>query len=257
MSGQLSTLNSFLTKYDPHKIIKEMVDLQTDYNKDKTYFGKHIDLFEYIRLKWIEKWRYPKLKRKTYNIQRQMADLLFDHPDYLLLISQRSIGYIIQFCIIYELDVDEYIKNIFNDAVTISIKKDESEEGILKIQAYTIIVRSPIPLDIDDESKDKFSITTLDVQCEDRTYSISQDIYDCKSMDGVSMANLIASNRLDLSKEGRLSNPNYAISREIFETDMNNYRIMIAQILVFIIGSIQKSTDMVFIQVPEEDCNMM
>jgi hypothetical protein len=248
MNGQLSTLNNYLEKYDPTKIISEMIGMQMDYNKDKTYFGRKIELFEYIRLKIIEKYRYIKFKRKVNKMTHKMAEMLCDHPDYLLLLSQRSMTFFLQYCFAYELDRDKYLASIFGDGVSVNIKSFVTDDGINNIQAYTIIVRAPMPVDLEDSSKDRFAITTLDAQLEDRTYTLDQVCYDCPTKDMLSMAKVLYHNRFEVGSDGRMVNPNYAISKELFETDMDNYRLIIGQLLVFLAGIIDASSNLMFLE---------
>lgn len=247
MSGQLSTLNNYLDKYEPNKLIMEMVDLQNSYNRNYTIFGKDIPWLDYLRHQWIEKVKYPIFKRKVYNMTRKMVGMLYDHPDYLLLLSQRSVSFLLHYCGTYDIDESDYIHDLFGDAVSINIKMDRSVPGITNIQAYTIIVRAPIPLDVDDVTKDKYSITTLDAQLADRTYTVSQKVYDCQDATLSSTSKILFENTFKLGNDGRLINPNYSFSRELFEEDLDNYRLIIGQLLLFLSGMIEQATTLVFV----------
>lgn len=246
MSGQLSILNTYLDKYDPTKIIKDMVDLQNEYNRRLSY--DKFPLWNRIRLAWIEKVKYPRFKRRVYNMTRKMISMLHDHPDYLLLLSQRSVSFLINYCYAYELDYRDYLYTIFGDSVLFDVRGEEKEGGVYNIQAYTIVVRAPIPVDVDDMSKDKYSITTLDAQLSDRTYTISQKVYNCSDESQSSTAKILFENRYELDNSGRLTNPNYSFSRELLEEDLENYRLIIGQLLLFMSGMIEKSTDLVFVE---------
>jgi hypothetical protein len=174
--------------------------------------------------------------------------MLHDHPDYLLLLSQRSVSFLINYCYAYELDYRDYLYSIFGDSVSFNVVGEEKEGGVLNIQAYTIIVRAPIPIDVDDMSKDRYSITTLDAQLSDRTYTISQKVYNCSDESQSSTAKILFENRYELDNSGRLTNPNYSFSRELLEEDLENYRLIIGQLLLFMSGMIEKSTDLVFVE---------
>jgi len=248
MSGQLSTLNNYLEKYEPSKIILEMVKLQNAYNSTRVYFGLDIPLFEKIRLSWIEKVRYPIFKRKVYKMTRKMVNMLYDHPDYLLLLSQRSVGFLINYCYAYEIDYRDYLYSLFGNNLSFNMKSETTKDGITNIQAYTIVVRAPIPLVVDDPDKDKYSVTTLDAQMSDRTYVISQKVYDCPNEQLASTSKILFENTYRLDNSGRLVNPNYSISKELFDEDLENYRLIIGQLLLFISGMIEESTNLVFVE---------
>jgi hypothetical protein len=82
----------------------------------------------------------------------------------------------------------------------------------------------------------------------DSTFEITQKCYDCKTIKEISLAPLIYEDKLVLGSDGMLHNPNYAISREIFEEDIHRYRVMIGHLMIFLAGVVEKSTDLVFVE---------
>ena len=242
MNGQSSILNDFLKRYDPILIIPKIVKIINGYNKSNWR------IFDAIRRWWIVKWKYPIMRIIVKQMQDATAKLLYKHPDNLVFIVTRYFVYLMQYCNVFKVDPNTCLDSIFPpDTLYIKMNTEPLKEGS-KITDYNIIIKSCIPVNYDKPQDDKICITNLNVNTESRQYTISQTCYDTYNSSLASTAKILYSKEFTLQEDGKLYNPNYAFSKELFEEDLEYYRIMVSQLLIFLGGLLESSTMIFFIE---------
>lgn len=120
-----------------------------------------------------------------------------------------------------------------------------------RIIGYEVLVRTliPNPEDLQNREGDKFAITRLEVRVDENVYHISQTCYDTNDPINASTAKVLFDKQFELQSDGTLYNPNYAFSKELFEEDLNYYRLMISQLMVLLGGILEATTTIFFVQV--------
>ncbi len=120
-----------------------------------------------------------------------------------------------------------------------------------RIIGYEVLVRTliPNPEDLQNRECDKFAITRLEVRVDENIYHISQTCYDTNDPNNASTAKVLFDKQFELQSDGTLYNPNYAFSKELFEEDLNYYRLMISQLMVLLGGILEATTTIFFVQV--------
>ena len=243
MNGQSSTLNNFLKHYDPILIIPKIVKIINGFNKSNWR------ILDSIRRWWIVKWKYPLMRLKIKRMQDATANFLYKHPDTLVFIVTRYFVYLMQYCNVFKVDPNTCLDSIFPpDTLYIKMNTEELKDGGAKITNYNIIIKSCIPVNYDKPQDDKFCITSLNVNTESREYTISQTCYDTYNPSLASTAKVLYSKEFTLQENGRLYNPNYAFSEELLEEDLEYYRLMVSQLLIFLGGLLEASTIIFFIE---------
>lgn len=241
MNGQ-STLNTWLKKNDPLAVLTELFDIYISYNKESNTF------LDKIKRWWIEKVTYPLLRFKVHRVGIKTAKLLFEHPDLLVFVLTR-------FLICLQVYVDKYgnttvedLLNILFPPNTISLRIDRDIVGSqYSILGYSLNIRSPLVIDLNNISSDKFAILSLDANIQRKDYTISQIVYNTDS-DNISLAPIIYNKEFRLTANGKLSNPNYVLDHTLLDEDLVYYRLMISQIMSFIGGFFDELTKIYFLK---------
>lgn len=246
MNGQNSILSSFLQRSDPSLLIPRLISIINDYNRDSWR------IFNAIHRWWIVKVRYPLFRYLVRKVQQSTADMLFNHPDLLVFVVTRYLVYLVRYCDIFKIDPNTCLDSIFPPgSLHMSMDTQGLADGSTKINHYNVVVRTliPNPQDLKDRSLDKYSITRLEVDVDARAYKVSQICYDTNDPAKASTASVLYDKGFELARDGTLYNPNYAISKDLLEEDLEYYRLMVAQIMVFLGGMFEASSVVYFVEV--------
>ena len=156
----------------------------------------------------------------------------------------------IDYCRVFNLTTTELLDFIFDPGViSLTISHSEPDQnGEYSITRYNIVVRSTIPLNLLDSSFDKYTVTSIEVDMEGSTFTLRQVCYDARNEDEAAMANVLFDKSFELDRDGRLRSPNYTISSELFEEDLEHYRLMIAQLMIFMGGLLHSTLQTVSLE---------
>lgn len=244
MNGQ-QTLNTWLKENDPMKVIHDLFDLYNRYNSLKEGFINNLKKW------WIRKVSYPLLRHRAKKIQIITAFALYDHPDFLIFILTRFLVALQVYTERYpKLTVDDMITSLFpNNSVMLNTKVNPLDMNTFSIENYELRIRSYITTSEEDKLNDKFAITTVEVSVYNKSYAISQVVYDTNDEAKYSTSKVLYSKEFRLDPDGRLSNPNYILDKTLLDDDILYYRLIISQIMVFIGGFFDEITKLYFIEV--------
>ena len=132
---------------------------------------------------------------------------------------------------------------------------DTTEEKTdLRLDALRLTIRSSIVLDINKPEEDKYTVTNVEMNIQHNYYNISQICYDNSNSFLSKTAKILFNKEFRLSKDGTLENPNYVFNKGLLEEDLNYYRLMISQLMIFLGGIIDSTTTIFFASKKENDC---
>lgn len=204
---------------------------------------------------YIEHIKYPRFRNKIKKVQMKTAEVLYDHPNYMVFVVTRYITYLLIFCKIFKISHQKYLDAIFDIGVLhFEVEYEEYDNPHtgkeIKVKSYKLIIRAPISMtvDVDDDTNDVFGITTLEVEVDTTTYKIRQSVFDCKSLLDVPTARRLYDKEFTLQIDGKLHNPNYILDHSLLEEDLNVYRLMISQIMIFMGCMLDASTQLYFLK---------
>ena len=186
------------------------------------------------------------------SIEESTADLLYNHPDCLIFVVARYFIFLSQYCQWIGIDVNKCLDGLFPaGSVYLNIRTEALADDTKKITGYEVLVRTliPNPEDLKDRAGDRFAITRLEVKVDENVYRIAQTCYDTNDPTKASMAQVLFDKQFELQSDGSLYNPNYAFSKELFEEDLNFYRLMISQLMVLLGSLLESTTTIFFVQV--------
>lgn len=243
MNGQ-TILNSFLKNNDPIIFLKELLEIHHKYLKKTNPF------IDRLRQWWIEKFTYPYFRYKVYKTQIDTANMIYTTPSVLTQVILRYLKYALSYARLIKIDLEDLLEKIFpQDFVTLNTRMGITIEGPT-IEFLSITIRSfLVDQDNDDPKKDKFVITNIEIDMENMSLNIGQTVYDTDNAEFYKTANIIYSKQFNLSVDGELTNPNYILDKSLLENDMEKYRLMISQLLIFLGGLFDETCKLQFYQV--------
>ena len=207
-----------------------------------------------IRRWWIVKWKYPFFKAKVDGMEEDTADHLFNHPNLLVFVVTRYLVYLSQYCTAFGIKIEQFLDATFPPgALTMTMKTEDLPNNGTKIVNYNIIIRSVIPKNWHQPTEDKYAVTNLEVDVEARDFKISQTCYDTNDPSKAAASQVIYSKEFQLQRDGTLYNPNYSLSKELLQDDLDYYKLMISQLLLFIGGILEASTIILFLEPKPEN----
>lgn len=136
-----------------------------------------------------------------------------------------------------------------------SMDTEALPNGSTKINHYNVVVRTllPNPKDFKERKEDKYAITRLEVDVDARAYKVAQTCYDTNDPSKAATATVLFDKQFELQRDGTLYNPNYAISKELLEEDLDHFRLMVSQIMVFLGGLLEASSVVYFVEAKPKD----
>lgn len=239
-------MTDFLNRYDPSLLLPKMMKMVADFNRQS--WG----IIDSIRRWWITKVRYPLFRRMVRKTEEYTADLLYDHPDYLIFVITRYFVFLVQYCQWLHMEIGQCLDGIFPPgSVYLNIHTEPLTNDTTRITGYEVIVRTliPNPVDLKDRSGDKYAITRLEVDVDSSIFKLSQVCYDTNDPTKASTSRVLFDKQFNLQSDGTLYNPNYAFSKELFEEDMNYFKLMISQLMVLLGGMIEVTTTIFFMEI--------
>ena len=184
--------------------------------------------------------------------------MLYNHPDQFVFVVTRYFVYLVQYSHLFKIDPNDLLDSIFEpNTIYMNMESEMMSDNSSKITKYTVIVRSFIPKIFTDPKEDKFAITNLTVDVERREYKISQICYDTNDATKFATAKILYDKSFYLQSDGTLYNPNYILSKELFDDDLDYYRLMISQIMIFLGGLLEASTELFTIKVNPKDKHVL
>jgi hypothetical protein len=127
------------------------------------------------------------------------------------------------------------------------------QKNDIRLDALRLIVRSSIVLNLAKPEEDKYTITSLDINVLHNYYHISQICYDNSNSFLSKTSKILFNKEFRLSSDGTLENPNYVFNKSLLEEDLNYYRLMISQLMIFLGGIIDSTTTIFFIDKKENN----
>lgn len=191
-------------------------------------------------------------RRLVKSVEESTADLLYNHPDCLVFVVARYFIFLSQYCQWIGTDIHKCLDALFPPgSVYLNFRTEALANDTKRIIGYEVLVRTliPNPEDLQNREGDKFAITRLEVRVDENVYHISQTCYDTNDPINASTAKVLFDKQFELQSDGTLYNPNYAFSKELFEEDLNYYRLMISQLMVLLGGILEATTTIFFVQV--------
>ena len=185
-------------------------------------------------------------------MEEATADLLYDHPNCLIFVVTRYFVFLSQYCHWCQININRCLDTMFPpNFLHLNLHTEPLSDDAIRITGYEIILRGmiPNPVDLRDRSGDKYAITKLEVNVDDSDFKISQTCYDTNDPNNASTASILFDKQFNLQSDGTLYNPNYAFSKELFEEDLSHFRLMIAQLMVFLGGMLEASSTIYFMEV--------
>jgi len=184
-------------------------------------------------------------------VEESTADLLYNHPDLLVFVVTRYLVYLVRYCGIFKIDPNTCLDSIFPPgSLYMSMDTKGLADGSTKIDHYNVVVRTliPNPQDLKDRSIDKYAITRLEVDVDARAYKVAQTCYDTNDPSKAAASTILYDKGFELARDGTLYNPNYAFSKELLEEDLEYFRLMVSQIMVFLGGMLEASSMVYFVE---------
>jgi len=239
----MNGLKIFLEKYDPVRVNDILYHILNMHYKNCSKETNKI--ISKLRAWWIRKVTYPLLQRKVDKINTYAINLVVNHPETFVMVISRYICYMINHCKMFNVTFKELVKILFNDeTITLNMELEDLENNNGKqIKSFDLIVKGNIPLPIKvEDKKEKFSVTTLNADMENKIFSISQIGYDTNSKDDYSTSRILYKKNFELRGDMKLHNPNYLLDSSIKDEDNMCFVFMICHIMSVFCNILQGTT---------------
>ena len=236
-----TTLSIFLRKNDPNLFLKELFSMHSKYSKCND--GLMSKIYQW----WVEKIKYPYYKYKIYKAQMETVDLLYQDPSLVTPILIRYVQFLLGYCQIQDLTVDEFLYHLFQDGIKINYKSDGN-----RIVFFSIYIQSLMDKELINTEEDKVATTLIELDLEAYRNKYSQVIFDTSNPFNASTANILQDNHFDLGLDGKLHNPNYILDASLLEEDLQKYRLIISQLMIFLGTVFDEACSLIFYKMEQK-----
>ena len=235
----MNGLKVFLENYDPAKINNDLLYILQMYSKDTNKISN------FFRKLWVKKVSYPLLRRKIDKINTYAINLIIKNPETFVMVIARYLCYLTNHCKIFRTSFEKLTQLMFGkDIFKINMELEEITQG-LQVKSFNLVVQCNIPLPIELETKEeKFAITTLDADMENRIFNISQIAYDTTKKEEYHTSRILYDKKFELRGDMKLHNPNYVLDRNLKQEDKKFFVFMICHIML-IFGQFLDGTTMI------------
>ncbi len=233
--------------HDPILLLKPLTELCKDYNKDS---WRIINSFKRW---WVLNITYPLFRRKVFQSESFTAELLFKHPEALILVVTRYFLYLISYSKMFDINPHTLVASIFPSDMIHMDMDTTTENNNIRLDAIHMVIRSAIVLNLAKPEDDKYAITTINIDTNHQQYDISQICYDNNSAFMSKTSKILYNKEFRLSSDGTLINPNYILNKGLLDDDLNYYRLIISQVMIFLGGLIDSTTTVFFFDKPKNN----